>query len=69
MYQPPAGIMNLCGDVADMLRQQKEVAATETKQARNAIKMFSFILSWIVMEEEAESVKATKHLAPAAAPA
>ena len=52
--------MNLCGDVADLLRPHNELSSVDAKQARNAIKMYVFVISWICTTEEAEANKATK---------
>ena len=57
--------MNLCGDLADLFRQQKEISSSNARQARNAVKMYTFIFSWIVTDEESDSMKTTQH-APAA---
>ena len=52
--------MNLCGDVADLLRPHHELTPVDAKQARNAIKMYVFVLSWISTTEETEANKAVK---------
>lgn len=39
--------------------------AQNAHEARNAVKMYMFILNWICMDEEAEAARATKHLSAA----
>lgn len=57
--------MNLCGDLADLFRQHKDIPSSIAKQARTCVKMYTFIISRIISEEELDSSKVTKHL-PAA---
>ena len=54
----------VCGEVAQLMREG-DMTNAQSSEARNTLKMTSFILTWIVLDQETEAAKATPSLAAA----